>query len=624
MCAINGFNFEDRALIEKMNVMTRHRGPDDTGIFCDQGISLGHNRLSIIDLSSAAHQPMVLHNKRFTITFNGEIYNFQTLRNELEKTGVKFHSKSDTEVILELFARLGPEMLTKLNGIFALAIWDSQQQSLFLARDHFGVKPLYYYWDGQRIIFSSEAKALFAHSIPKQLNHNALNKYLRFLYVHGPETMWDGVRKLPAGHFAVIHNNEFNLHRYYSIPENEMLTNEQEMKELIRGTLREAVRGQLISDRPVGLFLSGGLDSSVLLALMKQETNAPINTFSVGYEVEMEREKYNLDFNVAARTAAHFGAVHHPLLITGRDVAENFEKCVESMDEPVSNHIQVPTYLLAKSAKSSVAVVLGGDGGDELFGGYDRYFYYWLINRIRRLIPALARKNVTTFLKTHGNGFLKKLACTQGEELFFSFMAQKESTISKFLKPTFNNPFATINSYAPFFPRHPESESMQAEWPATSNDVVNEMMKIDLQTWLPDESLIRSDKLSMAHGLEQRVPFLDPKLVALAFRIPSKYKLHSHRNGKKILRDAVSDMLPEFVLKQNKRGFFSPTAKWIRKELKPMVYEIFSPSYSVHTANLFDWDAIKQLTDDHMAFRAYGLNTIWSLMTLQVWARRFL
>ena len=449
MCGINGFNFRDEELIQKMNTKIAHRGPDDAGVFVGENISLGHRRLSIIDLSQMAHQPMTTPDGRFTVIYNGELYNFKELKKELvedpelgRRGEFNFKSNSDTEVVLYAYKKWGKECLNFFNGIFSFAIWDNQEKELFLARDQFGVKPLYYYHKDGKFVFSSEAKAILEHKyIERKINQESLNRYLRFLYVAGPETMWQDIKKLPAGHFAILKNNNLEIKKYYFLAEGEYLQDEKEIKGIVRKAMGEAVRRQLVSDKPVGLFLSGGLDSSILCAVMAKEFNCPVKTFSIGFDTDVETEKFNADFKIAEKTAKYFGTDHNPIMLTGKDVLENFENCVIAMDEPVSNHIQVAAYLLAKETKKQVAVALGGDGGDETFGGYDRYYFMNQIYRLRKFFPFLKNKKCSDLLgKALGKKNLsEKLSFKDDLELFLSFMAQKEEIISKFLNNDLNN-----------------------------------------------------------------------------------------------------------------------------------------------------------------------------------------
>lgn len=607
MCGISGFNFQDEGKIKEMMNAQGHRGPDDSGVFSSSGITLGHNRLSIIDLSPAGHQPMEYAEGRFTITYNGELYNFKELKEGLEAKGHKFKSKSDTEVILAAYAEWGADCFKRFNGIFAFAIWDRDKSELVLVRDHVGVKPFYYFWDGQRFIFSSEIKAILSHGVLREIDQDSLNIYFRFLYVPGPKTIFKNIFKLPAGNFAILKNGNLTIKPYWELKQGETIGKEEAKKQII-SLFEDSIRRQLVSDRPLGVFLSGGLDSTAVLSAMSKVAPGKIKTFSIGYEATAEEEKYNADFNLAARTAAHFGAEHHPIKISGRDVADCFEDVVYHMDEPVSNHIQPSTYLLAKHARTEVVVALGGDGGDELFGGYDRYYYNYAIDRLRTLSAPVA----SVIGRLSGNKSLReKIAIPPGEERFLSFMAQKEEKISSFLKNGVNRSEAALRVFEPYFSQ-------------IDKDFTNQMMIADLKTWLPDESLVRSDKLSMAWGLEERVPILDYRLAELAFRIPSKYKIGSRVLGKKIFRESLDGLIPDFIVKEKKRGFFSPASKWLRGDLKDFAYDILSPGFCRGTEEYFDFEAVRKILDDHIAIRGYGLTNLWSLMTFQVWYKKFM
>lgn len=612
MCGINGFNFADENLLNEMNEANKHRGPDDRGTFVEDGVSLGHNRLSIIDLSPLGHQPMV-YRERFVITFNGEIYNFKELREELEKKEHTFRSKSDTEVILAAYAQWGADAIQKLNGIFAFAIWDKEKQELFLARDHVGVKPLYYYWDGKKFIFSSEIKSILRHGVPRNIDLDSLNLYFRFLYVPGPKTIWQNIFKLPAGSHAILQGIQLNVRQYWELKQGEPIGRE-EAKEQILALFRDSVKRQLISDRPLGVFLSGGIDSTAVLGAMHEIVPNKIKTFSLGYEATDEEEKYNADFKLAEKTAKFYGTDHYPIKISGKEVRDCFEKVVWHMDEPVSNHIQPSTYILSKHAREQVVVALGGDGGDELFGGYDRYYYNALIDKIRLLPAPMRHPSILSFLGqiTGKNTLVDKVGTDPGLTRFLSFMAQKEEKISSFLKQEANKPESMREAFAPYFT-------------TIDKDFTNQMMIADIKTWLPDESLVRSDKLTMAHALEERVPILDHQLVELAMRIPSKYKIDSRRLGKKIWRDAVSGYLPPFIEREKKRGFFSPASKWLRGDLKDFAKEALSPGFnSGATRDFFDFTAIEKMLNDHLEVRGYALPQLWSLITFQVWYKQFM
>lgn len=624
MCGINGFNFVNELKIQRMNAKTKHRGPDDGGVLLSQKSSLGHNRLSIIDLSPLGHQPMLTPDGRLAIVFNGEIYNYQELKQELLVKGYTFKSKSDTEVLLYAFQEWGAAVLPRLNGIFAFAIIDLHTEDVFIARDHLGVKPLYYYYKDGIFIFSSEVKAILEHDIDTSLNTDALNIYFRFLYVPAPMTMWQNIYKLPAAHSALVRDGKITLEKYWQIKETPVIEDRPLLEREIQRLLKDSVQRQLVADRPVGIFLSGGIDSTIITGLAS-EVNPQINTFSVGFEQTEDAEKYNNDARIAKQTAAHFGTTHHEFILTAEDIKNNLERTIYHMDEPISNHIQTVNLLLAEQTAKIATVVLGGDGGDELFGGYERYYYNALIDRYQRLSPWM-RKNfiMQLMLKMTGKkDILSKLNCPPGLERYFSFFAQKENTLQTFLRPAYND----VQTAREYF-----GEKYFAHTPA--KDFTREFMRVDLQTWLPDESLARSDKMTMAVGLEERVPFLDYRLVELADRIPVEYKLgkkglqvlrsgYSY-GGKKILKSAMKNYIPDFVLKQPKWGWFSPAAKWIRGPLNPLMKEVLSSQYNSGTSDMFDFVALQTMLDDHVTKKQYNLNTLWAVMTFQVWYRQFM
>ena len=599
MCGINGFNFRDSGLIEAMNEKTKHRGPDDVGVFISRHWSLGHNRLAIIDLSAAGHQPMASADGKLVITFNGEIYNFLEIKKELLELGYKFQSKTDTEVILCAYQEWGRACLQKFNGMFAFAILNTETEELFLTRDRMGVKPLYYYCQGGQFIFSSEVKAILRHNVEASLNYDALNIYFRLLYVPSPMTMWQNIHKLEPAHYAVINRHgEIKKSRYWEFKNESLLTDKEQIKEQISELLHDSVKKQLMSDRPVGVFLSGGIDSTIITGVMSKLSNQ-VNTFSVGFEATEQAEKYNNDFLIARRTAKHFNTSHHEYVLSAQDVLGSLGAAIYHMDEPISNHVQAVNLLLARHATAVVKVVLGGDGGDELFGGYERYYYSAIMDKIQRLIPKV-------FLPA-------KVKAAPGVERYMKFFAQKENLVRSFLAGGVNKP-AMLPGFL--------SERYFSE--VDKQDFTRQFMRTDMVSWLPDESLARSDKMSMAYGLEQRVPFLDHRLVELADRIPVSYKVGGCGYGKVILREAMAGYLPQFVLDQPKWGWFSPAAKWVRGPLKPIMQETLAPAYCAGTRDMFDFKALNVMLENHNSKKIYALNTLWSVMTFQLWYKRFM
>ncbi|MEK9153438.1 MAG: asparagine synthase (glutamine-hydrolyzing) [Patescibacteria group bacterium] len=613
MCGINGFNFKNENQIRKMNLLTSHRGPDGTRFFCDDEISLGHNRLSILDLREEASQPMFSGDGNLVIVFNGEIYNFLEIKSELQKD-YNFKTDSDTEVILAAYQKWGSRCLNRLNGIFAFAIWDKEKQELFIARDHLGVKPFYYYFDGDKFIFSSEIKSILAHPVERRLDQEALNIYFRLLYIPEPHTPWKNIFKLPPAHFAVLKNGKLEIKQYWKISHFDCLSDEQEIKGLIKGHFKEAVSRQLISDRPLGIYLSGGIDSTAILGRVSELRSKPAQTFTVGFEVESEhRAKFNADFELARKTSRFFKSEHHEVMLKARAVADNFEKVVWHGDDLVSNHTQTAMYVLSGMTKNHADVVLSGDGGDELFGGYDRYYLNYTLDRIQRLPKALRENFLAKFLfKLSGKQNLyDKLNIEPGIDRFLSFMSQKEADLS-FLQKDFNQPEATRNFIGKKF--FSSGEKL---------DFTKKMQYLDIKTWLLDDALNRSDRMSMAHGVEQRVPILDKEMVELSMAIPPSFGMDGQKSGKRIFKESLREYIPDFVYNQPKRGWFSPVAKWLRSDLKGWAYDILSPGYNPETEAYFDFAKVRKILDRHISGEKYALNPIWPLLTFQAWFKLF-
>lgn len=588
-----------------MNQITRHRGPDGEGFFVDEGVSLGHDRLSIIDLSEQAKQPMI--NERFVIVFNGEIYNFKDLRGDLEGT-YSFKTNSDTEVILASYQKWGSDCVKMFNGIFAFAIWDKVKKEIFLARDPLGVKPLYYFHDENRFIFSSEIKAVLEHNVPRILNHEAFNHYLRVLYVPAPLTMFEGIYKFPPASFGVFNDGKLAIQEYWSVQDTEPFKgSKHEIAEALQKKVQRSVKDQLISDRPLGIYLSGGIDSTVVLDSVKNIRNN-IDTFSVGFELSdsEEGEKFNADFSLARQTAAFYGTNHHEVLVSPRDVLDLLEEAVWHADEPISNPTAIAMMKLAGFAKQKVDVVLGGDGGDELFGGYERYRLS-LLARYYQKMPTMVRGMLNSKEK------FRKLNTTPGIDQFALFMFQKDHI----LKRVINKDILDLHASKEFFKHNYFASQLQGK---KSEDM---LMDVDRRSWLVDYALMLGDKMSMSHGLEQRVPLLDKELVEFAATIPLKYKV-SPFNTKIILKEAFKGRIPDYLFKQPKRGWFSPGAKWLRyPEVYRMAETILSEDYCRETRHIFNWGEVKKILKDHREKREYNITIIWAMLTFQVWAKRF-
>ncbi len=614
MCGINGFDSNQPDLVEKMNQKIRHRGPDQKGSFCFDNFSLGQTRLSIIDLSDNAKQPMFNEDKSLTLVYNGEIYNFKELRKDLVKKGHQFISQSDSEVILHLYEDHGPDCLKLLNGIFAFAILNLKKKEFFLARDRIGVKPLYYYFDNKKFIFSSEIKAILEHDIKREIDLNAFNHYFRLHYIPHPLTIYKNIYKLPPASYLIFKNNQVDIKEYWQINDLENIESENEIIEQIQSLMKESVKGQLISDRPVGIFLSGGIDSTSILGIVNQLGHKKINTFSVGFDFE-DKKKFNFDLDMARRVSQDYRTNHHELIINGKDMLENVEKVIYHLDEPISNATQIATFLLSKFTKEKVAVALGGDGGDELFGGYPRYAYSQLTSNWQKL-PQFLRENVLTDFSLNLLGkYLKKENLSQklnlpsGVGRYLLFMSQKDNVLEEVLNQEYFQRDLTKDFYG--------KEYFQ-NWP--EDDFEKHFMLTDVKTWLVNESLMRTDKMTMAFGLEERVPILDHRLVELAAKIPSKYKIKGE--GKDIFKKAMKEYLPEYVIKAPKRGWFSPVAKWLRTDLNDFAHDVLSENYSPATSQYFNFKEVNKMLDDHISKKRYNLTCLWILITFQIWAKQ--
>ncbi len=614
MCAINGFNFKDEGLILKMNQATKHRGPDDAGIFLDDSVSLGHNRLSIIDLSFAGHQPMLSEDKNFAIVFNGEIYNFKELRKELEEKGYKFFSESDTEVILKSYQEYGENCLNKFNGIFAFAIWDEQKKELFLARDHIGVKPLYYFWNSGKFIFSSEIKGILAHDISSEIDLEGFSHYFSLSYVPQPLTIFKNIKKLPPACWLKLKNGEVEIQKYWEIKDRTNFSSEEEAIGEIRSVFENSVKGQMISDRPVGVFLSGGIDSSIVLGLIRKFVPAITKTYTTGFKVDVQEEKFNADFKLAVETAKYYKTDHHELMIGPEDVFRNLEKIAWHLDEPNGNHTAPAIFLLSQLAKKDVAVVLGGDGGDELFGGYPRYVFSKLIGEYQKF-PRIGRRGFDVFLKIIGKEKYREKLSLSGVDRITGFMSLKDELLSRVLKPEVLETFDTKQYFSKLLLQYPEN--------IIRSDFEKVFMDIDRRTWLVDDSLMRTDKMSMAHALEARVPILDKRLMEISQKIPTSWKIKGMpaRHGKAIFREAFKDYLLPHLENKPKTGWFTPMAKWIRQEpLKSKVIDIldFLPG------EYFQKNEIRKIFNEHISGKVYNLNILWYLVSFGAWYNVFI
>ncbi len=624
MCGIVGWvswnSPPEIAVLKKMNAQLIHRGPDAGAVFANGPMAFGHRRLSIIDLHASANQPMRSHCNRYVIVFNGEIYNFKALRNELRVLGARFNTNGDTEVILEAFKIWGYDCLDHLEGMFAFALWDSAKEELFLARDRLGEKPLYYSQiAGKGLVFASELQSLRSNPyINSEIDLNAFSQYLTLNYVSGDHSMIKGVSKLLPGHFLTYSkNSKVNLSSYWDLASFYNAKKSDLSEGAAAGNLKrlidEAVEARMVSDVPIGAFLSGGIDSSSIVASMVQATGPGlVNTFCIGFD-----EQGYSEAGEAMQVASYLKAAHHELIV-GENIQHDFKKIIHSMDEPVADTSFIPFYFLAKFAHQSVKVALSGDGGDELLAGYETYSadklrsmlswvpkISWEVSQqlIDRLIPVNHGKVSFDYkLRRFVKG--QKLDADQAHLFWRTIFDGSEKF--QIINPEISKKMSSINPFEYHF-------SKLAEVP--NAHYLDRAMYLDLKTWLPDDILTKVDRATMAHSLESRAPFLDRHIVEFCANLPVSFKMRGF-DKKFLLKKSQKDILPKTVLRQKKKGFNAPLAKWINADLKEVMYQATS---SDKLRGYFKVEEIRKLWDDHEKYKSDNSYKLFGLTCFSLW-----
>lgn len=618
---INNREVVDARLIHKMTEVLKHRGPDDEGIYINGNVGIGHRRLSIIDLSKDARQPMSNEDKSIWIVCNGEIYNFQELRKVLEKKGHIFCSRSDTEVIIHLYEELGTDCVEKLRGMFAFCIWDEKRKRLFLARDRIGQKPLNYAIKNGNIIFASEIKSILQDpEISREVDINALDSYLTYQYVPAPETMFSGINKLPPAHSLVWENGKIKIERYWNLNfQNKINMAEDEFCQRILDLLTEATKIRLVSDVPLGVFLSGGIDSSAIVGLMSKLSSHPVKTFSIGFEEETFNElKY------ARKVAKIFATDHHEYIVKP-EALNILPKIIWHFNEPFADSSCIPTYYLSKMTRQEVTVALNGDGGDETFAGYERYVANKIAN-IYNLIPQSIRKNLVSFIttvlpeSTRRKDFIKrfkrfaKANDSSRERRYARWMSIFDDDLkSNLYSEKLKNRLKGIDSWNYLLDVYRQSDA---------NNFIDATLFVDIMTYLPGDLLVKIDISSMANSLEARSPFLDHKLMEFAASIPSNLKLKGWTT-KYLLKKALTKILPKDILNRRKAGFGVPIGTWFRQELKDYAYDILLSEKSLKRG-YFKKEAIKRILDEHTKGKIDHGARIWSLINFELWHQMFI
>lgn len=599
-----------------MNQTMTHRGPDDGGVFVGPGIGLGHRRLSIIDLAGG-HQPMSNEDATIWVLLNGEIYNYPELRTEMLRRGHKFATKSDTEAIVHLYEEYGENCFAKLRGMFSIALWDSRERKLILARDRVGKKPLFYAADGKRILFGSELKALLAaDGLSRTIDNEALSDYFSFGYVPAPKTIYRTVRKVLPGHYLVASARELRETCFWDLSfANVEERSETEWIEMLRHQICEATRVRLISDVPLGAFLSGGVDSSSIVAMMTHVLKKPVTTCSIGFE----DKDYN-EAGFARQIADQFKSEHHEEMVRP-SALEILDKLVWHYDEPFADSSAIPTYYVSKIARQYVTVALGGDGGDESFAGYRRYMFDHFENRLRQRVPATLRSHVFGPL---GNWYpalawaprvfrakatFQSLSRTPLEGYFNSISYFRPAEKQKLFTDEF---MKALNGYDSIgvLQHHYERAGTQ--------DLLSRIQYVDIKTYLPDDILAKVDRASMAVSLEVRAPLLDHHVLEMAARIPSSLKLRG-RTGKYIFKRAMASTLPDGILNRRKMGFAIPLNRWFRSELKDVTYQTLFGTMD----GILDPAFLRTIWNQHQRGQYDRAQHLWAVLMFRKWKAAF-
>jgi len=626
ICGIFHYRDQDKKIGEKvlrsMCATISHRGPDDEGIYINNNLGIGIRRLAIIDISGG-HQPISNENKDIWVVFNGEIYNYRELREFLDSKGHRFSTKTDTETIVHLYEEKGEEFAQDLRGMFAIAIWDERNKKLVIARDRIGEKPLFYAETGDSLLFASEIKSILEFpEFKREIDLNALDEFLTFSYIPFPDTIFKSIRKLPPAHILICKKGSISLRRYWDLKyiEKERKGEEFYIEKLL-DLLKESVKMRLMSDVPLGAFLSGGIDSSTIVAIMSMLMNNPVETFSVGYEDE---SKYFQELEYAKIIADKF-KTNHNVFIVKPEFGKIFPEIVKSFDEPFGDLSIFPSYYICKMGKEKVTVALSGLGGDELFAGYDRYNGVLLADKLRLLSKFIPLNAILNLIRKSPEPsessnfisrvirFLNGLPLKNGEN-YLAYLSnfiqkEKEELYSKSLRGIINRN-NTLDTVISLFNS------------PNANNLLNKLLFVDVNLYLPDDILALTDRLSMAHSLEVRVPFLDHKLLEFAASIPPDLKIRYFRK-KYILIKAISKFIPKKVIFRRKQGFVGPTAFWLRRYLKDFTLEILSDS-NIRKRGYFDPGKVNNLLEEHFSGRKNHQKKITALLSFEIWHKLYL
>ena len=605
MCGIVGFNWQDEKLLSKMMAAVKHRGPDESGCYLDERVSLGHQRLKVIDLLTG-RQPIHNEDGSIQIVFNGEIYNYLELKASLLQKGHRFYTNSDTEVIVHAYEEYDTGCVNHLEGIFAFAIWDLNQKRLFLARDRLGIKPLYYYIKGNRFVFASEMKAILEYEgVSRNVNLTALNEFFTYRYVPSERTLMENIYKLMPGHILLLKDGKIQTSKYWDLVEDITDEPEEYYVEKLRELLRKSVKQRLMTEVPLGVYLSGGLDSTCVVALMSELTDH-IKTFSVGFGSEGKDE-----LEYARFVSRYFGTEHHEFNVGEKDL-NLLPEMVWHMDEPIGDAATLPTYVLSRFAKKEVTVVLAGEGGDELFAGYDNYKIMMVGHNLSKLLPSFLNHRLFPVIgsyfpeSSNVRRALNLLAARSEAEQYLSVLSLfNEDELRKLGDFKLDS---NLNNYFP-----------------DDAKLLNKLLYFGIKTWLPNDFFIKADKMTMAHAVEERVPILDHNIAEFAFTIPTRLKLKG-LTGKYIFRKAMAGLVPDQIINRRKYGFNVPADYWLRHSLRDTLAQLLHESKH----NYYNQEYISNLLDRFQKSRgSYNMNflnaqKLWSILIFEIWHRLFI
>jgi len=621
MCGIAGFTdiasaaparVDGHARVKAMCDVMRHRGPDDEGFYVDPGVALGMRRLSIIDLSTG-HQPIHNEDRTVWVVFNGEIYNYRELRDELEASDHHFYTASDTETIVHGYEQWGERVFSKLRGMFTVALWDTRTRTLLVGRDRAGIKPLYYAQAGGRLFFGSEAKCVLVNpEVDRDLNVAALDHYLAYQYTPRDQSIFRGIAKLRPGHFLRVRDGRVTTEQYWQLPDSPTFTgDEQDALTELRRVLGAAVRSHMIADVPLGAFLSGGIDSSIVVALMAEASDRPVKTFSIGFEESSFDELPH-----ARRVAAHLGTDHHEFIVRP-DAMGILDRVVWHFDEPFADPSAIPTWYVSEMARRHVTVVLSGDGGDELFGGYNRYVPHPRVESFDRLAPGVGRAVAAAAWRAlphgaRGKNFLRHVARdARGryiDSITFFHADERKELMSPALRAQLGGWDTETYFSRPFerFSRLP---------------VKAQMMSFDFETYLPEDCLVKVDRMSMAHSIESRVPLLDHLVVEFAASLPASLKMPGGRL-KHLLKTLAFSLVPREILDRPKQGFGVPIGHWFRGELREAFGDILGSTLT-RQRGYFNAPFVERLLAEHLSGRRDHSWRLWQLLVFELWHRQY-